>query len=203
MEATRVLASMGTAWLSRESAAGTSDVESLVPACRGGDRAAFARLFDSCKDRVYALAVHLSGDPFEAADVTQEVFLKLLTRIGQYRSDARFTTWLHRIVVNTWRDRHKQRRRLVSLEHADAAGCGLVPGQERSLAQAEQRRRVRRALARVREEFREVLVLRYVSELSYDEIAAICGISAGTVASRLNRGLRDLGRALGEDGAEP
>jgi RNA polymerase sigma-70 factor (ECF subfamily) len=125
-----------------------ADLEGLLPACREGDRAAFARLFEACKDRVYALALHLSNDPFEAGDVTQEVFLKLLTRVSQFREEARFTTWLHRVVVNTWRIAPGPAR-ARAFEHPDGPPASTCPARSRGGA-AERRRRVGRS-ARVRE----------------------------------------------------
>ncbi len=73
----------------------------LLNACRAGDRDAFGRLFDICRDRVYAVALGIANDHAVAADVSQEVFMKLLTRLPQFDGRARFSTWVYRIVANT------------------------------------------------------------------------------------------------------
>lgn len=174
----------------------------LLEACARGDREAFASLFEAWKGRVYSLALHLSGEPAEAADVTQEVFLKLLTRVGQFRADARFSTWLHRVTVNTHLDRRRARRRFVALEPGDRAFAAAA-SQEGALERAETRRVVALAVARLGPKLRVPLVLRYVSDLSYDEIAAVLGVSVGTVGSRLSRALSALGRELGALGERP
>jgi RNA polymerase sigma-70 factor (ECF subfamily) len=148
---------------------------------------------------VYRLALHVCGNPSDAGDVTQEVFLKLLTRIRQYREDARFTTWLYRVALNAAFDHHRARRPLLSLDELPPATSPGVAPQQRYAEEREERLEVRRALATVKETFRAPLVLRYASELSYEEIAEVLGVSKGTVASRLSRGLRDLGRALGAE----
>lgn len=165
----------------------------LLEACQRGERDAFARLFEAYKDRVYAVALRLSGDPVEAADITQDVFLKLLTRLHQFRSEARFGTWLYRVVVNTFLDGRKARRPSVPFDedHVGAAGVA-APGHGDSAAHAD----LERALARLGSRFRAPLVLRYVAGLSYAEIAQTLQLSPGTVASRISRGLRDLGRDL-------
>jgi RNA polymerase sigma-70 factor, ECF subfamily len=169
----------------------------LLEACERGESEAFARLFEGYKDRVYAVALRLSGDPVEAADLTQEVFLKLLTRVHQFRSEARFGTWLYRVVVNTFLDGRKARRPSVPLEEATLGMAGVQPPQqEEAAAQAALVRAVERSLARLDGAFRAPLVLRYVGGLSYAEIAEALQLSPGTVASRISRGLRDLGREL-------
>ena len=83
-----------------------------IAACQQGDREALRVLFEEYKDRVYSIALYsLSGDETAAGDATQQVFLKLMTRIGQFRGDAEFATWLYRLVVNTCHDEHRKQRR--------------------------------------------------------------------------------------------
>ena len=83
-----------------------------IAACQQGDREALRVLFEEYKDRVYSIAIYsLSGDEMAAADVTQQVFLKLMTRIGQFRGNSEFATWLYRLVVNTCHDEHRKQKR--------------------------------------------------------------------------------------------
>jgi RNA polymerase sigma-70 factor, ECF subfamily len=165
----------------------------LIDACSRGDRDAFGRLFEACKDRVYAVALRLTNDPTEAADVTQDVFLKLLTRMPQFRRDARFSTWLHRIVINTFLDRRRSARRFVPLAEPDVPdGVEL----EREAGRAETARLVEERLAGLEAKLRIPLVLRFVAGLSYEEIGAVLQLPMGTVASRLSRALRGLAATL-------
>jgi RNA polymerase sigma-70 factor (ECF subfamily) len=168
----------------------------LLEACRRGDPDAFEALVAACRDHVYSLACHLSGSETLAGDIAQDVFVKLLTRIAQFRHQAEFTTWLYRIVANASTDYRRAGRRLVAMERAPAWSEPAT--QERRYLQAEAARRVRAALARLPSRFRLPLVLRHVEGLSYDEIASVLRISPGTVASRLARGQRQLGRELGD-----
>src|ERR1043166_2885881 len=83
-------------------------------ACQRGDRHGLRLLFDEYKDRVYSIAIYsLGGDHAAAADVTQQVLLKLMTRIPELRGDSEFATWLYRLVVNTCRDEQRKQRRFV------------------------------------------------------------------------------------------
>jgi RNA polymerase sigma-70 factor (ECF subfamily) len=169
----------------------------LLEACRRGDREAAAALFDRCRDRVYTLALHLSADPAEAADVTQDVFVRVLGRLEQYRGEARFSTWLYRVVVNVFLDRRKARRRYAPLDEATLARrASAEPSPETAAIREQARARLMAALQRLPDTLRLPLVLRYGSGLSYGEIAATLGVREGTVASRLHRGLAQLARAL-------
>src|SRR5438445_11773635 len=88
----------------------------VIAACQQGDRDAIRLLFEAYKDRVYSIAIYsLGGDETTAADVTQQVFLKLMTRIEQFRGESEFTTWLYRLVVNTCLDVRRKQRRFVPL----------------------------------------------------------------------------------------
>src|SRR5919106_4997863 len=87
----------------------------VIEACQQGDRDAFQLLFETYKDKVFSIAVYSSdGDRALADDITQQIFLKLFTAIGQFRGDSEFATWLYRLVVNACLDERRRRRRLVS-----------------------------------------------------------------------------------------
>lgn len=166
----------------------------LVDACRAGDPQALEDLVVACRDRVYSLAWHLGGSETLAGDIAQDVLVKVLTRVGQFRHDAEFTTWLYRIVANTAADYRRARRRLRPVE--EAGNPTEPPTQERRYARAETSGQVRRALARLPARFRVPLVLRYMEGLSYEQIGQVLRVSPGTVASRLSRGQQRLGHEL-------
>src|SRR5271169_2435941 len=75
-------------------------IDDVIEACQRGDSDAFRALFEAYKDRVYSIALRYSGNPAAAMDITQDTFVKLLSRIGEYRSEASFESWLYRLVVN-------------------------------------------------------------------------------------------------------
>lgn len=174
--------------------------EGLIAACRQGDREAFRRLFETYKDRVYSMAVYtLGGDQAAAEDVTQEVFLRVFTHIGQFRGEADFATWLYRMVANACIDELRKRRRLVPLDTLPERATASHE------AESETREAVHSALAELSPELRSAVLLKYFEELSYDEMAEVLDCPKGTIASRLHRGLKLLARKLapGRENRQP
>ena len=171
----------------------------LIASCQQGDREAFRLLFETYKDRVYSVALYFfGGDAAQAADITQQVFLKLFTKIEQFRSEAEFTTWLYRLTTNACVDEQRKLRRLSQF---DETGVEARPHtgrtQEERVARHETTARVQEAVAELSPKYRVAILLRYFDDLSYEEMAAALGCSKGTVASRLNRGHKMLARRLG------
>ncbi len=172
--------------------------ERVIAACQQGDRDAFGLLFDSYKDKVFSIAVYsFGGDQTAASDASQQVFLKLMTNIGQFRGDSAFTTWLYRLVVNTCIDEQRKRRRF--LPFGESIPMGKVEDRkwpEKHYAQREVADCVAAAIKELKPKWRLPILLKYVEGLSYEEIAGILSCSKGTVASRLNRGHQALARKL-------
>ena len=151
-------------------------------------------VFDSHKDRFFSVALAcLEGDRAAAEDAAQEVFVRLSSRLGQFRGEARLTTWLHRVTVNICRDELRRRQRAQKLltlpETTQAEGFT-------------HRRELHEALASLPENLRAPILLRFFEGLSYDEIALTLGCPAGTVATRLHRGLKRLEKYLQEEEPE-
>jgi RNA polymerase sigma-70 factor, ECF subfamily len=173
------------------------DMETIIEACKAGDRQAFHTLFESYKDRVYSIAFHFSGEDSLAKDITQQVFLKLFTSISQFRHDSEFTTWLYRIVANACVDEQRKNRRFVPFTQGIEVKNLLVrSSQEESFARQQVSDSVRTAIAGLSPKLRLPILLKYVEGLSYEEIAETLGCSIGTVSSRLNRGHKALARKL-------
>ena len=168
------------------------DLDEVIGRCQHGEAEAFGLLFDAYHRDVFSLAYGLSGDYGTACDVVQEVFVKLLTRIRQFQFASAFDSWLYRIVVNTT---HDQRRGVRTEAMPDRDPLMAAPQQE-DVERHETERQVREAIAGLTPKLREPIVLRYISDLSYDEISTILGLSPGTVASRLARGHAALARSL-------
>jgi len=168
----------------------------LVEACRHGDREAFRALYEIYKDDVYSIAWNFTGNEDTARDVTQDVFLKLFSAIAGFRGESSFRTWLFRLVANACRDAQRRGRRLVAMEEV-VLETMEDPGSLDADARArELSLRVRLAVLSLAPRVRLAILLRYVEDLSYSEIAAALGCSPGTVASRLNRGHRILAERL-------
>lgn len=180
-----------------------SDDLRLVEALRDGVQDAYEELLTRFQQPVYALAFRLLNDPSEAGDVVQEVFLKIFRNIGSFRGQSTLKTWIYRITVNEahnarrWFFRH--RRREVELDQDPDESRNwkeAIPDRQRSpyeeAADREQRRMIEAALEKINPIFREAVVLRDITDLSYDEIAEVLGVSLGTVKSRILRGREAL-----------
>jgi len=170
----------------------------VIRACQQGDRDAFRLLFDAYKDRVFSIAVYtFAGDEAMASDVTQQTFLKLMNSIGQFRGDSEFTTWLYRMVVNTCIDEQRRSRRFLPWGESEPMNKAAEKRpQEKQFARIEIAESVRAAINELKPKFRLPILLKYVEGLSYEEIASVMSCSKGTVASRLNRGHKELARRL-------
>jgi RNA polymerase sigma-70 factor (ECF subfamily) len=174
------------------------EIAAVIEACKQGDRAAFHTLFETYKDRVYSIALHYSGDQSLAKDVTQQVFLKLFSSIGQFRYQAEFTTWLYRIVANACVDEQRKLKRFVPFAEGFELKNMFEDGpQEDNYVRRQIADSVQSAIATLSPKLRLPILLKYVEGLSYEEIAKTLNCSMGTVASRLNRGHKELARKLG------
>jgi len=192
-----------------------SEEATLVAELQSGSERAFAQLIDRYHQPIYSLIAHSLQDPSEAADITQEVFLKVFRSIRGFHGDASLRTWLYRIALREasnqrrWWSRHKHQEIALdgpccsnsasdgaSDEHSvlsTLTACGASPFDR--AAQQEMRERVEAALRHLPKSFRAVVVLREIEGFSYDEISDLLQVNLGTVKSRLMRGRAAL-RAL-------
>ena len=176
----------------------------LVRRIRAGDGDALRLVVERYQERVFALVYGIVRDAHEVEDVAQEVFLKVFTRIAAFDGRSQFYTWLYRVAVNAAKDHVKKRARrpAVALDEADALPSS-AEGPAAGAARGEDARLVRAAIDALPLRYREVLALRELEGLSYDEIATVLGISIGTVESRLHRARARLKRRLERDTRRP
>jgi RNA polymerase sigma-70 factor (ECF subfamily) len=169
----------------------------LIRACQQGDQEAFASLFEANSDRVYSIALRYAGDQAAGMDIAQDTFLKLLSHIRQFRSESSFDTWLYRLVVNSCLDHQRRKRKLMPmldglLDVVHAAHDTVL----HQLLRRERQEAVQDVVGKLPPDQRIVVILRYMEELPYEQIAEVVGCSTGTVASRLNRAHKVLERRL-------
>lgn len=183
----------------------------FVERLRAGEAAAFDRLVSEQSSAIYALLFRLTEDMEEARDLAQETFLQAFRNIKHFRGDADLRTWLYRIAINQARNRwrwwrRRQRDQTFSLDTSDPSkdlSYALHSGDrdfgnpEQLTLARERERLLLEALRALKRSHREVVILRDVEGLTYEEVAAALGVGVGTVKSRLSRGRLELRRRLG------
>lgn len=195
--------------MDREMAASADEDGELVRAFNGGDASAFDRLMLKYKDRVYTLCCRFLGDDDEAGDCAQETFVRVYRSLGSFKGASSFSTWIYAIALNTCRNRRQSlafriRKLMVGIDASretedgemqrEIAGDDPTPPEE--LERRETERAVQAAIGALDEERRDVVLLRDVQGLSYEEIATVTGLNPGTVRSRLARARQDLKEKL-------
>ena len=175
----------------------------------GGDANAFETLVLEYEKIVYNIALRMTGNSEDAADMTQEAFIKAYNSLQSFRGDSKFSVWLYRIVSNVCLDflRSKNRRPTVSLSVEDDDGedtqldvADESQSPELLLDRKLTRDSVRRGLDSLPPDYRQILLLREIQGLSYDEIAQALSLEVGTVKSRIFRARKRLCTFLIDDG---
>lgn len=168
---------------------------------RRRDEHAFNELVLTYETQVYRLVWRMLGNREEAEDMTQEVFVQVFRSIESFRGDSKISTWIYRIAMNLTRNRTKYLSRRQQKNHSELDGVepkefhnraeGRTTGETRrpdwDAMGNEAERIVLECLAEMEDEFREILILRDVEQLSYEEVGSITGLGPGTVKSRLHR----------------
>lgn len=185
---------------------GPTDVE-LVERFRGGERRAFDEIVRRYQDRVYTLCRRWLDDPQAAEEVAQDVWVALFRSLTGFRGEARLSTWIFRVTVNHCKNRRLYRHRRAWGRH-DALGPATdddVPERQLAdegpiadgvLAQAEAEQLLAGALDALDDDHRQILLLRDVEDLAYEEIAEILDLPRGTVKSRIHRARAELASVL-------
>ncbi len=182
---------------------------SIVRKVLGGDANAFETLVLEYEKNVYNIALRMTGNSEDAADMTQEAFIKAYNSLQSFRGDSKFSVWLYRIVSNVCLDflRSKNRRPTVSLSVEDDDGedaqldvADESQSPELLLDRKLTRDSVRRGLDSLPPDYRQILLLREIQGLSYDEIAQALSLEVGTVKSRIFRARKRLCTFLIDDG---
>ena len=191
-----------------------AEEQDLVAELKAGSESAFALLLAQYSHPIYSLIARSLSDPADAADVTQEVFVKVFRNISSFHGEASLRTWIYRIALHEasnqrrWWSRHKRQELTIDAQHENDEGetfclADALAARDASpyecAARAELGERVVAALRTLPEAFREVVVLREIEGFGYEEIAEMLDVNLGTVKSRLTRGRAALREALHDD----
>lgn len=171
--------------------------ETLATAAASGDRSAFAALVERHYDRIFGLAYRLTGLRADAQDLTQDICAALPAKLRNWRGDARFTTWLYRVVVNA---AHDQRRRKATRAKASSGwGDWEIARQDEIAVQAEAQDWLMQAMARLSVELRDTVALVLGQDMTQAEAATVLEVSEGTVAWRMSEVKKRLRAMAAED----
>jgi RNA polymerase sigma-70 factor, ECF subfamily len=190
------------------------DQHKLVERLKRRDEAAFTELVRTYQDRVFGLTYRMLGDRAEAEDLAQEVFVTVFKSIDAFRGEAQLGTWIYRVAANHCKNRlkyHARRARSAQREYMDgdhggdatAGPSARIAGPEAAAVGREAERLVREALASLPDDHRELIVLRDLENLSYEEIRGLTGLVEGTIKSRLHRARLALQKRVAELGDPP
>jgi RNA polymerase sigma-70 factor, ECF subfamily len=168
----------------------------LVRRAKDGDRAALEALCARHAPRVERMARHLLRDPEDARDAAQEALAKVCVRLPQFRGDAQFSTWLHRLVVNTCRDAADRRKTRVTEPLLDDIDAGAAGDPVREAGMSELRRELCDSLAGISSREAQVVVLKDAMGYSFEEIAEAAGMPVGTAKCHAHRGRARLREKL-------
>ncbi|MHB8094933.1 MAG: RNA polymerase sigma factor [Candidatus Aminicenantales bacterium] len=191
-----------------------TDEKELIGRLAGGEPSAFRDLVETHKKRVYFLALDMVGNPVDAEDISQEVFLKVFRSFGTFNREARLGSWLYRITYNACIDH--LRKKAITPEPVDGealetglrkgipiAGSAEIPDPVSVLERSSIGKRIEAALACISPQEKAVFVLRHYEDLSLKEIAETLGLSLGSVKSYLFRAIQKLRKELGPLQAGP
>ena len=189
MDSTRIQGAVPAAGWASEPLPGPDKVEEPCPEsdllhrAASGDRHAVDDLVERYQDSLYSIALTFTRDPYQAEDLTQDAWIRVLRALPGFRGQCRFSTWIYRITMNAFLNRRPSR---------PAADVEEVGREDPELARLESSMSIIQAVRSLAPEFRAVVALRFIADLSYAEIATALEIPLGTVQSRLKRGLDRL-----------
>ena len=187
----------------------TQTEQELVSLAKGGDAAAFEQLMLASQDRVYTLCLRMTGNREDALDLAQEAFLNAWRGLPSFQGNSSFSTWVYRLASNACIDFLRKRKRRQQGESPHSLDDEEAPlpepadprgSPEEELERRELRRAVERGLQALPDHHRQVLVMRELSGMSYQEIGAVLDLDLGTVKSRIARARLALKKFLVQEG---
>lgn len=177
------------------------ELDMTVARAQKGDADAFEQLVNTYRDQVFRLALRMCGNETDADEAAQDAFLSAWKGLPNFRGDSQFSTWLYQLTTHAAIDLlRRQKRRGETDDITEISVADPAPGPQQQAERTETCQAVRAAVLALPAEQRQVVVLRYMEELSYEEIAAALKLPPGTVKSRLNRAKSQLKDILSKSG---
>ena len=180
----------------------------LAKLARNGDRNAFAELVELYKDKIFHLAYRMLNNKQEAEDAVQETFLRVYTNLHRYDENQKFSTWIFRIGTNLCIDKLRRRKQTYSLDAEMTDGEGndyyaMLPSDEdtpeKQLIVSETQAQIHRAIETLPEKYKSVVILRYLHDMSLQEISDVLDMPVTTIKTRVHRGREYLRKKLEQE----
>lgn len=177
----------------------------LVKLALKGDQAAFAELVELYQEKLYHMAYRMLNNRQEAEDVVQETFLRVFNNLERYNDSMKFSTWIYRIATNLCIDRLRKRKPIYSLdaestEYEGLDGYSMIPSDDRTpeseLLLSETQRIIHQAIDTLPPKYKTVMILRYIHELSLQEVGDVLDMPVTTIKTRVHRGREFLRKKL-------
>ncbi len=180
----------------------------IVALAKNGDHNAFEQIVTTYEKKVYNMALRYTGDPEDALDICQEVFLRVYRFLPKYRGESTLSTWIYRITMNVCHDTAGNKTNIYELSLDSGPGddeqtteiADLRYDPEKELEKKHTRQLVQQAISMLDSDHRDVIIMRDINGLSYDEISNVLNISTGTVKSRISRAREKLKNFLLKSG---
>lgn len=177
-----------------------AEEQSIVRQCIGGRQEAYAVLVRRYQEMVYNVAYRMVGDTEAAKDIAQESFISAYSGLRGFRSDARFSTWLYRIVMNKCQDHLRKERPHVPVEEMAESVASTRNNPEQELRRSQTIARLQSALDLLPAGYREVIILKHMEGLSYEEMEKVLGVKAGALKVKTHRAREMLKKVMKEEG---
>lgn len=177
-----------------------SDEYTVIRRCLQGEQEQFSLLVERYQSMAYTVAYRMLGDQDEANDVGQESFIAAYEGLKGFQFNAKFSTWLYRIVMNKCTDRLRSAKHRVSVDTIADVKASDAATPEENASSRESHDQLQSALNKLPPEYREAVVLKHIEELDYEEMSHILGQAVGTLKVRTYRGREMLKKALEEAG---
>ena len=177
------------------------DQEKIIARARRGDADAFEQLVVAYREQVFRLALRMCGSEADADEVAQEAFLSAWKALPNFRGESQFSTWLYQLTTHAAIDlMRREKRQIAADDITEVSAADPAPSPQQQAERSETRQAVRDAMGQLSPEYRQIVVLRFLQELSYEEIGAVLKLPSGTVKSRLNRAKAQLKEILSKSG---
>ncbi len=175
--------------------------ENIIARARRGDADAFEQLVEAYREPVFRLALRMCGNAADAEEAAQEAFIAAWRGLPNFRGESKFSTWLYQLASHAAIDLLRREKRQIAAEDITEVNApDNAPDPQQRVEQSEQRQAVRDAIWQLTPEYRQIVVLRFLQELSYEEIGTALKLPVGTVKSRLNRARSQLKEILSQSG---